>query len=100
MNLSDAKLSTDERRQFIEAFEENLDLVLELLEAVRCESANIDDNTAAEFLHCMSQIIRMFRRAHRPGGHHDVLETKGRVRSPRWADTPGEVSQYETNSGR
>lgn len=100
MNLSDVTLNKDERLQFVEAFEENLDLVLDLLEAVRCESANIDDNTAAEFMYCISQIIRMFRRDHRPGGDHDALETTGCVRSPRWSGTPGRFSQHETNSGR
>lgn len=67
MMEQNAMLNPDERTQFIEAFEDNLNLLLDLVEAVRCESANADDETAAEFMSGVSQIIRAFRSSHRTG---------------------------------
>ena len=70
-----AMLNPDERTQFVEAFEDNLDLLLELVEAVRCESACADDKTAAEFMAGVSQIICAFRSCHRAGKPHKVEDT-------------------------
>lgn len=55
-----AMLNPDERIQFVEAFHENLDLVLEILEAMRCESTNAADSTAAQFLGGMHQALYAF----------------------------------------
>lgn len=74
MDFSVATLDPNERKQFMEAFEENIELLLELLEAVRCESANIDDTMAAEFMTGISHLVRVFRRGHRLQEHGIVRQ--------------------------
>jgi hypothetical protein len=64
---SEAKFSPDEWTQIVEAFEDNLDLLLDMMEAVRCESTNIDDIVAAEFMTGLTQIVLAFRRSHQFG---------------------------------
>jgi hypothetical protein len=58
------KLDAAERALFREAFEENLDLLLDILEAMQCESTHAADPTSAQFL----------------GGVHQALHAFGRVR--------------------
>lgn len=67
-----AMLNPEERTQFVEAFEDNLDLMLDLVEAVRSESANVHDKPAAEFMTGVSQVIRAFRSSHRVRGPNDA----------------------------
>lgn len=65
MDFSTAEVDQNEQKQFLEAFEENIELLLELLEAVRSESVNTDDTMAAEFMTGLSHLVRVFRRTHR-----------------------------------
>lgn len=52
--------------QFVEAYEDNLDLLLDLVEVIRSESTNADDEKAAMFFTGLSQIVRAFRAMHGP----------------------------------
>ena len=87
-----AMLSPDERTQFVEAFEDNLDLLLDIVEAVRSESANVDDEPAAEFMTGVSQVIRAFRSSHQVGGPNGLTDTE-RL----WSSNP--LQQCRMNSG-
>lgn len=84
-------LNPDERTQFVEAFEDNLDLLLDLVEAVRCESANADDNAAAEFMTGVSQIIRAFRSVHRARGPSEVGDAEHG-----WSSEPMRLSHMDS----
>ena len=97
-----AILNPDERTQFVEAFEDNLDLLLELVEAVRGESASAGDQTAAEFMTGVLLIICAFRSSHEAGEPHIVGDTdRLRSRGPtpvRQADccpTQGSASSFD-----
>ena len=85
-----AILNPDERTQFVEAFEDNLDLLVDLVEAVRCESASVGDKTAAEFMAGVSQIICAFRSNHLPGVPHKVGDT-----DRLWSRVPTQVRQVD-----
>ncbi len=71
-----AMLNPDERAQFVEAFEDNLDLLLDLVEAVRSESANAEDEQSAEFMTGVLQIVRAFRSSHQAGGPNELAFTE------------------------
>jgi hypothetical protein len=71
-----AMLNPDERAQFVEAFEDNLDLLLDLVEAVRSESANAEDEQSAEFMTGVLQIVRAFRSSHQAGGPNELAHTE------------------------
>ena len=55
-------LDAGEQTQFREAFHDNLDLVLEVLEAMRCESNHASDPTSAMFLDGVHQALHAFGR--------------------------------------
>lgn len=55
-------LDTAERAQFREAFHDNLDLILDMLEAMRCESTYAAEPTAALFLGGIQQALNAFGR--------------------------------------
>ena len=64
MNTGTCSLSAPEQAQFREAFHDNLDLVLDILEAMRCESIFAADPTAALFLGGVQQALNAFGRSH------------------------------------
>lgn len=55
-------LDAAEEAQFREAFHDNLDLVLDILEAMRCESTHAADPTSAIFLAGMHQALHAYGR--------------------------------------
>ena len=85
-----AILNPDERTQFVEAFEDNLDLLLELVEAIRSESAGAGDETAAEFMAGVYQIICAFRSSHEAGEPQRVGDTDGL-----WSGVPTPLRQTD-----
>jgi len=93
MRTTTATLDQNERKQFLEAFEENIELLLELLEAVRSESENIDDTMAAEFMTGLSQLVRVFRRSHRLQDH-TAFGHSGMVTRSRGTSDSGVVSEF------
>ena len=90
MMQPNAMLNPDERTQFVEAFEDNLDLLVDLVEAVRCESASVGDKTAAEFMAGVSRIICAFRSSHEAGEPHIVGDT-----DRLWSRVPTQVRQVD-----
>ena len=89
-----AMLNPDERTQFVEAWEDNLDLLLDLVEAVRSESANVDDEPAAEFMTGVSQVIRAFRSSHRVWGPNELADTE-RL----WSSNPLQLRRMDSGAG-
>lgn len=90
-----AMLNPEERTQFVEAFEDNLDLLLDLVETVRSESANVDDEPAAEFMTGVSQVIRAFRSSHRVGGPNELADTE----RP-WSNNPLQLRRMDSGQGQ
>jgi len=60
MKTGTYRLSAPEQAQFREAFHDNMDLVLDILEAMRCESTFAADPTAALFLGGIQQALNAF----------------------------------------
>ena len=87
-------LNPDERTQFVEAFEDNLDLLLDLVEAVRGESASAGDQTAAEFMTGVLLIICAFRSSHEAGEPQRVGDTDGL-----WSGVPTQMRQVDFCDG-
>lgn len=92
-------LNRDERKQFVEAFEENLDLLLDLIEVVGSESANADDILAAEFMTGLSHLVRVFRQS-RQLRSHDALGQSSPATRPYDVSNSGDFPGFmltETN---
>jgi len=66
MNIGTYRLSASEQAQFREAFDDNLGLVLDILEAMRSECMFAADPTAALFLGGVQQALNAFGRQRDP----------------------------------
>lgn len=67
MTRPDEKLNTADMIQFVEAFEDNLDHLLELADIIRIESEIVGDAGAADLMKGVSQIVTAFRRIRQDG---------------------------------